>query len=100
MSDNRIPQDRAKLLKKFFDILSESFYQTIKNSEQISEALDILRANGVDVNLIVELTLLYKDNSNKKGSLDADNSNQPKKIELTETDRKFLKVLNISMEDA
>lgn len=89
-------------LKKLIKELGDAISDTLTESNQIAEVISRIRAGGHDVFLVLEATVGFNDheeNAPRKRTRVANRTRIPD-FKLNSQDVKFLKALNISVEDA
>ena len=89
-------------LKKLIKELGDAISDTLTESNQIAEVIARIRAGGHDVFLVLEATVGFNEheqNTPRKRTRVAGRTRIPD-FKLSSQDVKFLKALNISVEDA
>lgn len=87
-------------LKQLMKELGEAINESLSESEQIAEVIAKIKSGGYDVFLVLEATVGFNKTDDEPRPVAAAGALREPEFKVNPQDRKFLKSLKISLDDA
>src|SRR5688572_24043463 len=99
------PTSSSEAIKKMVQDLGTTIQRTLAESPQIAYCLNRIKEEGYEVSLVIEATIGFNKVAGREGAEVATvefrvEKSEPARLKMTPLDKKFLRSLKISVEEA
>ena len=103
--ERKEPAASAEDLKRHVDEVGSTIQRTLAESPQIAHCLNRIRAEGYEVSLVLEATIGFSKSGTREPAEVSKfdfrvEKPEPARLKMTPLDKKFLRSLKISVEEA